>query len=151
MMHRSVSFVTDRTSTLVAMMRYKGKHPNPIMGCFVGFKAALHMCTLSLVKLLLCVGSVTFYHKQYCESQCQIPANRWGPDILAGFGCNLGEFAVMPPVVNTSFHLLKWSKQEMQKGLLLSITVELESIDEALRFLHCGSYSEFLQKQCPGR
>ena len=93
---------------------------------------------LSLVKLLLCVGSVAFYHKEHCPSQRDIPANHWGPDILAARGCQEGKSNVALTRVDTSLNLLKWSKQQMQGGLLVSISVELESIEEALAILNCS-------------
>ena len=110
MMRRSVSFVTDRTATLMTMMSYKSEYPAPMTTHFIGFPAAMHMCTLSLVKLLLCVGTVIFYHKKYCLSQCDIGANDWAPDRLAALGCEHGKFNVTLSVVQTSFHLLKWSE-----------------------------------------
>ena len=148
MMRRSISFVTDRTATLMTMMRYKSLYGAQTNVSFSGFPAAMHLCSLSLVKLLLCVGRATFYHKRHCPSQCDIRPKDWAPDILAGKGCEHGRSRLELPVVDTSFHLLKWSDQQMEGSLLVSVTVGLESIDDALVFVNCKSINDFLRRQC---
>ena len=145
MMIRHVCFMTDRTATLSSMMAYKSAFPVASKTDFKGFQAATHLCSHALVKLLLCVEKVTFIHKKTDPVYRDVQGKVWEPDTLAMEGCENGNLRISEEQMETSFHLLRWSKYHMPGSLLLSVDVQLTSIEAALKHYGYKDYATFLK------
>ena len=145
MMIRHVCFMTDRTATLSSMMAYKDDFPVATKTDFEGFQSATHMCSHALVKLLLCVEKVTFIHKKTDPVYRDVQGKDWEPDKLAMRGCQIGNLRLSEVPMETSFHLLRWSKYHMPDSLLLSVDVQLTSIEAALKHYGYKDYATFLK------
>ena len=93
----------------------------------IGFDAVLATIALSLVDLLLMEPCAMFIDKSRDAGQKQAEPAAWMPDRLAKMGTERAEgtFWVPCPMPFTAFHLLDWSEQVWENGLLTSATVRL--------------------------
>ena len=144
---RNVTFITDRTATLVTMMAYSNCRSAGGMSAS-GFDCMLRSAAVSLLKLLLVTGRVTFMHKKAVPGQREISSWERAPDRLALKGAS--EVRVVAAISDGApmFHLIQWRNLRWSNGLLMQAEANLGNLDEVLATIGAPSYEEFMSHVC---
>ena len=141
-LEKDITFISDRTATMVTMMRFGRDSQLP------GFQVAIHNAAVSMVKMLLLFTKVVIIHKSVEPFQAAQDPDEWTPDELALRGLDEGGTNLGYKRVRSCFHLIRWDDAVWRGPLLTRVELSLRDLGETLAFFNCPSYASFVEQAC---
>ena len=147
-LEKDITLISDRTATMVTMMRFGRVAARQFDSQLPGFEVAIHNAAVSMVKMLLLFTKVVIIHKSVEPFQAAQDRHEWTPDLLALWGLDARGTNLRYERVRSCFHLIRWDDAVWRGPLLTRVELSLRDLGETLAFFNCPSYAPFVEQAC---